>query len=87
MRLHADVKCDPCARVWGAWTWETGRSRYISRGRASADERVFSAPIRIRCPRCGGPTFLEDDIEGPPRGASTPAARPPGGERSVARAS
>jgi ribosomal protein S27E len=61
MRFHADVKCYHCAHVWGAWEWESGRSRYLFRARTTTEEMIFSAPVRIRCPRCGGPTFIDEE--------------------------
>lgn len=62
MRMRADVKCYHCARVWGEWEWETQQPHYRFRARAMAEELTVDALVRLRCPRCGGPTFLDDEL-------------------------
>lgn len=63
MKLKADVRCYMCARVAGTLEWEprVGGSA-VFRPRVHAHAGTAHSLSDIRCPSCGGQTYL-DEIE------------------------
>jgi hypothetical protein len=79
MRLQAEVHCYHCGEIAGVWTWPAGVQPTwgVFRARGSAGWSV-RALREVRCPRCGGPVFLDQVAEhAPPMVMQRPVVIPP----------
>jgi DNA-directed RNA polymerase subunit RPC12/RpoP len=75
MRLQAEVHCYHCGQTAGIWEWPSGVPPTWGLFHA-AGSAGWSRPAlhKIRCPRCGGPVFLD---EAAPVAPQRPVAIPP----------
>lgn len=62
MNIVGELKCFHCARVAGELLSRLDRPAEPRRFRRAGDEMpvVLVARQRVRCPRCGGPTYVDD---------------------------
>lgn len=62
MNIVGELKCFHCGRVVGELLSRLDQPDEPRRFRRSGDsmEIVLEARQRVGCPRCGGPTFLDD---------------------------
>jgi DNA-directed RNA polymerase subunit RPC12/RpoP len=75
MHLQAEVHCYHCGEVAGVWAWPAALpptwGQFHGRGSAGWGRVALH---EIRCPRCGGPVFLDEAAPVLPR---PPLAVPP----------
>ncbi|HEY7062068.1 MAG TPA: hypothetical protein VII06_11355 [Chloroflexota bacterium] len=61
MYMQADVHCYHCGEVAGVWVWAAAGppelGQFHARGGAGWSRPALHA---LRCPRCGGPVFLDE---------------------------
>lgn len=62
LRYRADLHCYLCSRSAATLEWEGARPSVVTVARPGLElvEMNSQAARRVRCVRCGGPTFIEE---------------------------
>jgi hypothetical protein len=61
MRLQAEVHCYHCGQVAGTWEWPAAAPPTLGLFHAQGSAGWSRVALHeIRCPRCGGPVFLDE---------------------------
>jgi hypothetical protein len=62
MRYRADLRCYLCSRGTATLEWDAAQPNVVSVNRPGLEPATMNAQAarRVRCVRCGGPSFVED---------------------------
>lgn len=62
MRYRAELRCYLCSRGTATLEWDEAQPNAVTVDRPGLEPVQMSAPAarRVRCVRCGGPSFIEE---------------------------